>query len=267
MTGFINQLLGRHTAAEPVITPRLPGLFEAETAAPSLSETAIHSEIPTAAFQPVHEPLPVYNPQPLIQTPANNNEQNDAVHPHDQPGSKTYQPGMFSHPEESAFNMPDKEDSITNISHQHITAQTYYPAQNNFYTMQDNIPVQHSLLYDDWYRIPPLPAEHRKEDSQPVSLQKDKPAGTIKEAYPGITGAKNPAPVVLPSVQSAAHAANTISAPLLQQENSTVIKVSIGRIEVRAMTTPAPVKKTRTAASVPKMTLQEYLNKRNNSGK
>jgi hypothetical protein len=51
------------------------------------------------------------------------------------------------------------------------------------------------------------------------------------------------------------------------QPVSSVIKVSIGRIEVRAITTAPPAKVNRTVLQKPNLTLDEYLKRRNSNGK
>ncbi len=52
---------------------------------------------------------------------------------------------------------------------------------------------------------------------------------------------------------------------LPQQSMSTVIKVSIGRIEVRAISPPAELKIKRDSVQKPRMSLEDYLKKRNSS--
>jgi hypothetical protein len=52
-----------------------------------------------------------------------------------------------------------------------------------------------------------------------------------------------------------------------EQPMSSVVKVSIGRIEVRAVAAAAPVKVNRSVLQKPNLTLDEYLKRRNGNGK
>jgi hypothetical protein len=267
MTGFIDQLVSRHTAPVPVIAPRLPGLFESETAAPV---------IPGASFSDMNEAVsgksvynqPVAAAPPSAVLPVTGTDNAAGVFSSVNSGEENTAPQYTFIPErEVKDTLPPAADIFYNTTHQHITQQLFYPEQTGINASQNNNTVQQSFFPEEGYLSVKLPAAEKAEGQSSAVVHTSSTTEIIKEVHTGMTGENKAISPVLPSVQSAAIAANTIAAPFLRQENSTVIKVSIGRIEVKAMTVPAPAKKSRAAATVPKMTLEEYLNKRNNKNK
>lgn len=267
MTGFIDQLVSRHTAPVPVIAPRLPGLFESEAAAPVIPGTSFSDMNETVSGQPVYN-QPVATAPPSAVLPVTGTDNAAGVFSPGNTGEENKSPQYTFIAEKEIQNIPPPAaDIFYNTTHQHITQQLFYPEQPDYITTQHNNPVQQSFFPEEGYLSVKLPAAEKAEDhSLPVG-RTDADNPIVKEVHTGMAGENKAIPLVLPSVQSAAIAANTIAAPFIRQENSTVIKVSIGRIEVKAMTVPVPAKKSRAAATVPKMTLEEYLNKRNNKNK
>lgn len=267
MTGFIGQLISSHTLPAPVIEPRISGLFEPGSISTSLTDNNISTNPDLAAAY-----------QPSVNTKAANEYTLNAPIPASTATNPAIQyygpvkeeaiPNTFL-PEQQPPQHKERDTPgiINQVLHQHLTEQHYHPEQTNYYNLAGNS-IQGNEDTAGMNRvIPSTDIADTTNDTGPSVLYQHTEKEIIKETNTGIMPVFTPMPVVQPAMQVAHTADKAIAIPLPQQENTTVIKVSIGRIDVRAITAPATVKKKQSGPATPGISLEEYLNKRNNSGK
>ena len=241
MNGFISHILKRHLQPESNIMPRIPGRFESFTST-KLSPDEIDAD--------------------------KSNAYNEAQ-------TQNHNEGSF---QKSTFGDEEKHNSFSQTSKNALNEIDNDLNKNSFETKRDaNISVdrnstngddkgqvsdislithgnlidgeERSHLIDTEYRYLPdvdrKPFEEKeitpnqKNDRGPLIFYPQKRQGLIINNHYGIE--EN-----------------------IQQTTPPAIKVSIGRIEVRAIVSSAPEKKNTISSQKPDMTLDDYLKKRNN---
>ncbi|MCX6317021.1 MAG: hypothetical protein NTW29_07005 [Bacteroidetes bacterium] len=266
MTGFINQIIQRHTEPAPVIAPRLPGLFEGATAttsvdsSPTMNDTGYLTE--NTATRPVNE----WRPPNAI--PVNTEYKHKPDEWNTIPIDSNYEPLAPSpfvlSPNENTKEMPEV---INTIIQQEQVQHNYYPVNAEYYTIPATPSRIETVIHKENMTAPVYNDEKTETDPvQPnIPIRIDQESGLKQGKL--ITDSKNPSPFVLPVMALSHEPVLPVAIPMASQESTTVIKVSIGRIEVKAMAPPASIKKQRSTSATPHMTLEEYLTKRNNSVK
>ena len=287
MNGFINNILRRHTDAVAGIMPRLPGKFEpvnfpvanstedfsAKTEASQpfnviqgITETGIENKRATNSNSGKSTPTAnssIANDQ-NIQPPNNNtrpfnestnNGQGSIIKniiPVDKDaGEKITGENIFK-VEKSVFNeikpanQFKEKPPVENFDEQELAGKVLMNVQPGRSNKNDgNEHEQDSPVKKNIIKPATKKESHLLEDSKPLQ------AGLIK-----------------PSIQNLNAGVNHNASPVLREQSmSSVIKVSIGRIEVRAVTSAAPVKVNSPVLQKPRLSLDEYLKNRNGTQK
>lgn len=263
MTGFIAQLVNSHTTPAPVVAPRISGLFEPEHTSPVVP-------LETDIQVPVH-PVATHTSMPAMMTtaaqPVQYNAATERINESNPLAPMNDQPLNFSLPDQPVHTTDPSPQLAHQQLHEHYTEEHYHAGAVNYYTLPatntgyDDATGETALLSPAYNGI-------TETDASPVLITHHNTKEVLKEKENSPILAKQAMPLVFPSLQAVTKVADTIAAATLPpQDSTTVIKVSIGRIDVRAVTAPPPARKQSTGPATPKISLEEYLNKRNNSGK
>jgi hypothetical protein len=272
MKGYINNIMSRSTQPKLNISPRLPGVFEHNYSTPA----SLHEEQDMPATT-ITEETPVKNEQPfkVKEQPTEinktnkaslNNEKDDPVREQKpivkQNSTAVFAEKPFAHfqPDEYPLNAAEnlseqwmplkneiKQPGFTEEKELVFPFANDKPVVNPF---QQNI--QYSLTEDDQFKKEsPLLKEQVintiYSDNQTVQYNNSLLVAEVNHSH-------SP---VLPKE-------NSTGAMVNYHEGTSVIKVSIGRIEVKAVATPSkPVKAAAGTALQSKMSLEDYLKKRN----
>jgi hypothetical protein len=269
MNGFISHIINRHLGTENNIMPRVPGRFEsfnsfqqnAGEIKPLQSE-----EIETNSYQQTDRG----NLKPLEKTGTNygtNSSPFEAlkVDKKDQ--------------EKSNFSMPDKAvDVFKEPSHfkENVSGKIEPPIieENRiFNTTISNSTVASSDTKENSNNISPKPKEtsiSQIERNNSPNIVSPFVVQNAERSYTQKKGDHNENPVlpiqssfVLQNIKDTSVHQHAIFPESAEQKAQPIIKVSIGRIEVRAAVSSAPEKKNSNTAEKPTMSLDDYLKKRN----
>jgi hypothetical protein len=257
MNGFINHIIGRHLSPANTVSPRLPGRFEPVHSLLSGNISANFPLTPGNAIQndlssteegyslrstPVQRdrpgmPLPFAEPAPAPAV---------RIEPSTDPGTgKTRDNNSYMDPLLPRGERQIPKDTFGDGPLKNAVP-VAFPADQartgrHFHDMPDEKEDEPSRASPFAYpKILPFRDNEKKEKDPSISSPS---AGMM---MPDTLSLSRPQPIARG-----------------QTDNLPAIKVFIGRIEVRAITTQGTARATRTTAQQPKMSLEDYLNNRN----
>lgn len=281
MNGFINNILRRHTETIAGIMPRLPGKFEPVNFPVTNSGEDISAGTEASQlFDPVGriaepgvENKNAVNIDAGTSITASNSRKaahqifkplNDATRPestntHETTINKNIRP---------VNNDAGEKINIENISvGERSTANEIKPGNR----VEGKNRIEN---FDEAEQTGKILANHqsvrsnnteKNENEQDLSFNQDiiKPASAKRDST--LEDLKSPqAGTIKPAMPNLNAATNFNNSPVVREQTmSSVIKVSIGRIEVRAVTSAAPIKTNRPVLQKPRLSLDEYLKNRN----
>lgn len=241
MNGFISNIISRQVNIDNNIKPRLPGQFE-----PLNFEPASSTELISNQLKNIHQGTAEIINDAVIR-PAMNTISDDI----------SSSPGNVTKNTVASSIIPGKEKEAE-ITHPGIVRKKLLLSDEQ---LQENITVN-----DSSSSTSPGEEGNLRENS----FMEDQPS-LIKKAKKEQEENAQKKYVIQPSFVNTRHqifknitSGYSFSEGGGQINTSPVIKVSIGRIEVRAVPPANPVKVNRDTIQKPKMSLEAYLQKRNN---
>jgi hypothetical protein len=265
MNGFISHLIEKHIEPVNNIIPRLRGRFESyNVPAPGIpgKENFADREETDA---PGNRPVMQSTEKPGL---GDDNAEGQATHK-----SNVYIKDRHDEPQPAPFSLQNNNDQTENAGIP-IGIKTAIAGRHSFNQILSEV-IPNERDHDS---MPLLPGEIKHQPSgkkdlsatkqpelipviRPV-LKKEKPVMEIENSVPqspsftsqGLLNVDLPSRMDLQGINQ-------------QPATPTVIKVSIGRIEVQAIAPAATVKTNRDGLQKPKMSLDDYLKKRNKTGK
>ncbi len=229
MSDFLSRLVTRSSGAAPTIQPRLPSLFEATR---WTSESVLESET-IAERQTESGAVEIAAPSRPSETPAPN-----------QPSAKLPTPSATL---PAAATLPSAPARVpTHASKQPADHQPPLPSPRSS-------PVRWKREIGPT-RIAEYEVKATSESRVAADLRVAPPVG--RERARVRVGQSQPA--ALP-VRPGKRTPDAISTPQIQAPAAPVVHVTIGRVEVRAVTTPAPAGSRATVRRLPTLALEEYL--------
>jgi len=283
MNGFVSRLISRHTSVEGIVVPRLPATFEpvgfSANAGGDLllpgNDQALSADI---------APLPI--------TRATHSHNSHDQNPISQPQSEIREaigPG-FSHHANPFQHMRDAELNTVRPRNGEVDAQRVSGVNDNHNAPHDEARAETSVhtqlktgeIYE--HEIADTNRNARHDDSGFESdgisnVTKAKTAESyddtmIKHDHSNIrisshgneiSKERHPA-LINPVIKDTHLNIQRNSSEFHFHQSIPAIRVSIGRIEVRAINNSAPAKVNREMPSKPRMSLEDYLRSRNNGG-
>ncbi len=224
MSDFLTNLIARTYAVTPAIQPRLPSLFE----------TLLAATDQRSGFSPASPGFPA--PEPPAAP--------DAVSPIEAPSAIAAElPPQPALPPEASSATPPSEAHIPNDGTERRTPFRREPASTPLRAETEfGAPAKHGVSAYE-------PATRGSFRDRPAT----DPAGFEETAPRPLRPANRPAPP--------AFAARPAGLRMAAQESRPTIRVTIGRVEVRAVQSPAPAPKAAKPAQ-PRLSLDEYLKPR-----
>lgn len=265
MSGFISNIISRHTSPVDNISPRLPGRYEAAQPAAFSME----------GLEQTQETIAVNNDtiQPdSRQTDSTPDFFQKTISPSQPVQYNTAGEGLADHP---ASPLPVLPDITLTATRKEISS--VLPLAEADHGVHP-LPFFFNRTADSSGENQPasIITNVFTENNEQVAEQSQPVAETVlpHRAFAAATEMENSNTVsvfpqlVRPALQQAL---SSSPAPVMemipQQTGATIIKVSIGRIDVRAITTAVPVKNNRDTVQKPQLSLDEYLKKRNSAEK
>ena len=285
MSGFINNILSRHTDTVASIIPRLPGKFEpvnfpagnakenfsvvTESSQPfnviqGITETGFENKKAaninsSQSIPPVNSGnsndqniQPVNNNNTVFSKRSNTGQTSiiKNIIPVDKDADENTDGENISKVQRSVFNelksVNQFNSFVENFDDQELTGKILMNKQPGTSNIKDDIGNEQD-------------SQIRKNVIKPASAKRNNALEDAKLLQ---------AALIKPSIQNLNAGANHNASPLLREQTMTsVIKVSIGRIEVRAVTSAAPVKVNRPVLQKPRLSLDDYLKNRNGAEK
>ncbi len=244
MSSFLNNIVTRHTNAASQVQPRLPGRFETH---------ARHSN---------HESENLSVPDEYIATPSPAPGQPVALkRQHDlpnivadaEPGDNITSAGNILNPQ------PMRHNDRATTSHLYPSpSQTIAAGNENAEGLVQDPGYPDRASPGQFYNTQELNVPGRQKTA---GQQQENNAFTEKEAADGFLHHYGQSNYLL----NISPVAKEFTAPVIQAGTAqSVIKVSIGRIDVRATTTATPVKQNSIPAKTNRMSLDDYFNKKKN---
>lgn len=255
MSNFLNRLIQRHSGTIPTVQPRRPSMFAQESPDDWSGErqsTALESD-----STPVQPAQSIAHPTRVVAQPSEHTE-------------RRHRPAA---PRDTAPPFQEQPAPLQSIRHQD-TSDVPSPERPG-HSVSEGAPHSPRQVTD-------LPAARRSDRlSAPSPENGDR--STSPSALVRTEGAKARQPIdpirLLPAHPFTGSETSQAPAPLLPSGHpdrrqgrpgtvsfETPVQVTIGRIEVSAVTAPAQPKRSQ-AARQPSMTLQEYLSKRRGRGR
>lgn len=240
MSNFLSNIVANHTASVPMVQPRLPGRFETQEWSPA-------SEL---------EDLPSINqhtgyfgkPQDLPQQKAFKNQAHSIAIAKKIVGTESISDAL-SQQYLNSVKEPGLAPSILQIK------------PDNDATLS---PLQHKLQPEEPSFRFAYDNQGTNKDSPPVNTELPKHKQVFAQKETVVNGSLYP-------YNKSTHLLNVqpvekdLMAPIRQKgEGQSVIKVSIGRIDVRAISATAPVKQNPVPVKASHMSLDDYFNKKKN---
>lgn len=272
MNGFISNILGRNK--DGAISPRLPGMFEYRRLTADTANSTLGFTLETV--EPNDKPgefTENLQPQSALQNGINKREKNDRTETPYQTtaGNETIQEFQFpvSDPKTKAkkINVGEVTPELQQTSLTERTSKEFLSGKSSSFTLQN--PVHHG----DGYGKKIDHATDSLNASIPFVIKPFSDNGDIRALnrlsnVENISSKKSQLPErgINPVIKNA----NTTLFPRYveranERDHPSVIKVSIGRIEVRAVQQPNPVIARENRSQLTKVTLEEYLKKRNSA--
>jgi hypothetical protein len=238
MSDFLGRLAERQLAATPGVLPRVPPRF-----APSA---------PTALSANLAPPLAA----PPVQPPASGTDASHTIVKElrvEQAPASPLVPARPARPRES--EQPASVES--NVVPKHRAA------ADRRQEATAPPPVRRTEIIERF--VPARPRVEAAASSEPAARvvvdRRPEPAETHRRADARVP--VMPSPLVPPKADSPAMPPSApAEARPADRDDSPVVKVTIGRVEVRAVAPPAPVRERRAAPARPRMSLEEYLERR-----
>lgn len=254
MSDFISSIVSRHAEALPAISPRLPARFEAQQPSmPLWGESASFQsaiELPESLrkssvdMNPVSENTISIVPSTNVTSDAGGQMASNEIELSQEHDNKE----VFSMP--SHFNNRDPiEVHVSDNPGNHLPFLESIIPNNDTKAMMVNVPIneKNEIVVNHVSIITPQEKVSKNENMSTPSIKPKKDIAAVgTNIFQNIVTPKNE-PVISPLM------------------NSTVVKVSIGRIEVKAIS-PGVTNQSKTSKSLPqqpRMSLDEYLKKRN----
>ncbi len=266
MNGFISHIINRHLHADMQVAPRLPARFEppAVSAIPAWqqgenfidsSQTSFHSDKGTSIesnyLQTQESPIAESLTQPVVK----NIKKTKYI-----TGEENPQPSFVAAANRNDSLQGERANVIEFVpSPLHavpdtVAATTINPAQ------QPGSP----LIYQATPADKQVKGETGEKSPPVISRDLSKTVPEKRHIRPP-SSVVTPVPFVVPAARHSNTALRFGVSGLQAQQTPQVIKVSIGRIEVKAVQATGPVKTARVEPPKPKLSLDEYLNKRNST--
>lgn len=283
MTGYINRIISRHTTpGSNIISPRLPGLFEQQDAsAPLLPEETSIAPLPVQ--QSDAHPLEKKGNYPGKEKATNSNDPSEKsskaatyIQADDKLSKEIFHDEMRAENNETPSllvtgkQLADITPPVNDINP--VLTGQYNKQENGRTGVSDhNMPADH---FDDH----PVTRDEQRAFEEKYLLTDDETI-TAAELSSFIHGVqengndeqqtisarkrKNLAPIS-PRVQPVAGGETGAAVPVANETGtSSTIKITIGRVEVKAITAQDTGKPAKRSVPLPKISLQEYLTSRN----
>lgn len=264
MNDYINNIVSRHVDPEMNIQPRLTGVFETSYHDPSIlpgaGQAPVVSDASVQTIEPhglhINDTIPT---QPFIEEPA--------------------EPFLFDDKEKQSLENP----AIVRKEKNEVVKETFFPVMHlkqetgsvqeisspkNDPTEDKESPLQNNTTLvvnkEFHYELINQLGKDTESDNETVPVIKPGDIDTFNNDDKNKIG-KKAGQIHFPPVQPVLRSAgNAVEAIFNYNEGSSVIKVSIGRIEVKAVSSETKtVKATAEKSSRLMMSLDEYLKKRN----
>ncbi|MEO6729691.1 MAG: hypothetical protein ABIN01_00610 [Ferruginibacter sp.] len=264
MSGFINHIIARHTNPVTAIRPRLPGKFEAQ----SINENISFAK-PGIGDETRRQPEHNAGPSTTGQQESFNFSLVSDTRKHNQP--QDIDPVFHSD-----HNEIDPEKKQVNNQHKNIDAGEKNEPLSAEFNKND---LFKNSFFNNAGNLTGHELNENKMGLASPSLNKNNSTPAFTNAYPdsnieahrsldqpshGYLSSTNTPAISESHQQQNFNPSSSQGSKLNQHYDQTpVIKVSIGRIEVRAITESTPAKSNRSTLQKPRMSLDDYLNKRN----
>ena len=248
MKGFIQNIISRQINPAANTTPRLPGKFEPSNFNPGIS-TELFTPSTNTSYQESFDPVNTGNNNNIV---AQKNTNAFAA-----PVLSTEKITQhIHHPKGPGINSVQK----INIPVEHINAASL---STNIKNLSNNIPGK--IKNDEEHIF----SKHEQKGNEGMKTNiphhgSVKVIESFKENLPGKKEFERQDGEPIYGTQNSNMPAGRLFSDVYNTPSTPVIKISIGRIEVRAVSTASPINVTRETVQKPKMSLEEYLNKRNN---
>jgi len=259
MNGLISRLITRHTEPGPVVSPRLPTKFEPLHAWPI---SPWHSQTEEATYANEEninlatEPAKPLQPGSVME----NGERNDhQARPSFEADTKIHHP--IKHPGTNAKEKTlDSHNTTVPVEKKHFLMETPFSFTGNHNeTLAEVISTNEKQVSTS-----PLAQLGSDQHSQKNTSTSKKSSLLISESIKPVINEDRPHNETIINAGNDIYPVSVFNITSKQNEKHVsqppVIKVSIGRIEVRAITPPA--KTNRSTPQEPKLTLEAYLKQR-----
>lgn len=249
MSDFVNNLVSRHVQVEDNVKPRVRGRFEpAERTRPSLFTQDTSTESYGTSW-PAQQIEP-YAEQPAGRLPARQSPLPGAVASPHLPGAPAgeWEQAMERRPLEAA------------VRKQSPAGPSVSPASSEESALVSTSPDAQQAV-SKFPQAVAMDLKRQHQDLVEPALRVGSEAGISRAESPSQLNGLLGGPARLPTTQRSSSPSGREQGPAAA--TPTTIKVTIGRIEVRAVSAPTPATPQPSASPKPLLSLDEYLKRRN----
>ncbi|HEV8515750.1 MAG TPA: hypothetical protein VGQ59_20850 [Cyclobacteriaceae bacterium] len=256
MSGFVNNLITRHTEASNKITPRLPGIFE--PARLHIQELS-GNDFANTKVEPASDPMTMLAPgqiEKASETMQQKNEHNILAKSDATKNFERQERGETNNQPEKKIRYPDKAMDETLKT----PIDSSLP-DNDSKASNTTVEISGDNLHKAVTRIAKQSISNEEKNSRPGTLMNYEPGINQKINAPVI----DPRPIATMGQYVPSYLRPDSSFHEGGSNSTSVIKISIGRIEVKAVSAPAVKPNNDAKVQKPKMSLEDYLAKRNDN--